>query len=147
MPTAKGTLRSCKKGHQYYKSSDCPVCPICAAEEKPEDGFLSVIGAPARRALQGQGINTIQQLATNNNLVYLDMNEFFDSFANGGRTIQGINYTLEYISGGIFSLDGYTLTPRGNAILANEIIKKINRQYNSKIPEVDVSQFETVALP
>lgn len=64
MPTAKGTLRKCKKGHQYYKSSDCPVCPVCAAEEKPEDGFLSVIGAPARRALQGQGINSIQQLAT-----------------------------------------------------------------------------------
>lgn len=63
MATLKGTLRTCKKGHQYYKSSDCPVCPICAAE-KPDDGFLSVISAPARRALQAQGIATIKQLAT-----------------------------------------------------------------------------------
>lgn len=63
MPTPKRTLRTCKKGHQYYKSSDCPVCPICAAEEKPVDGFLSVISAPAQRALQAHGIHTIQQLA------------------------------------------------------------------------------------
>mgnify|MGYP006186621887 CR=1 FL=1 len=76
MPSAKGTLRSCKKGHQYYKSSDCPVCPICAAEEKPEDGFLSVIGAPARRALQGQGINTIRQLATWNKKELLKLHGF-----------------------------------------------------------------------
>lgn len=64
MTTPKGTLRTCKKGHRYDKSSDCPVCPVCAAEEKPADGFLSVIGAPAQRALLAQGINSIQQLAT-----------------------------------------------------------------------------------
>jgi predicted RecB family nuclease len=63
MPTPKGTLRTCKKGHQYYKSSDCPVCPICAAEEQPEDEMMAVLGAPARRALQNAGITTLQQLS------------------------------------------------------------------------------------
>jgi predicted RecB family nuclease len=63
MPTPKGTLRTCKKGHQYYKSSDCPVCPICAAEEQPEDEMMAVLGAPARRALQNAGITTPQQLS------------------------------------------------------------------------------------
>ena len=63
MPTPKGTLRICKKGHQYYKSSDCPVCPICAAEEKPEEEMLAVLGAPARRALQNAGITNPQQLS------------------------------------------------------------------------------------
>jgi predicted RecB family nuclease len=63
MPTRKGTLRTCKKGHQYYKSSDCPVCPICAAEEKPEEKMLAVLGAPARRALQNAGITNPQQLS------------------------------------------------------------------------------------
>lgn len=29
---AKKTLRTCKKGHRYYKSSDCPVCPACEKE-------------------------------------------------------------------------------------------------------------------
>ncbi len=76
METPKGTLRTCKKGHQYYKSSDCPVCPVCAAEEKPVEGFLSVIGAPARRALQGQGINTIQELAKWNRKDLLKLHGF-----------------------------------------------------------------------
>lgn len=30
MKKPKGTLRTCPNGHQYYKSSDCPVCPVRA---------------------------------------------------------------------------------------------------------------------
>lgn len=47
----KGSLRTCKKGHQFYKSSDCPTCPICEKEQRPTGGFLSRLSAPARRAL------------------------------------------------------------------------------------------------
>ena len=61
---SKGTLRTCKNGHQYYKSSDCPVCPICEQERKPEEGFLSLIAAPARRALERAGITTLTQLSS-----------------------------------------------------------------------------------
>ena len=57
-------LKTCPKGHQFYKTSDCPTCPICEAERKPTTGFLSVLAAPARRALENAGITTIQQLAT-----------------------------------------------------------------------------------
>ena len=58
----KGTLRTCPNGHEYYKSSDCPTCPRCEEENKP-DNFLSLFSAPARRALQGIGIKTVAQLA------------------------------------------------------------------------------------
>ena len=57
------TLRTCNNGHQFYKSSDCPTCPICEAERKPESGFLSLLSAPARRALEGAGIHTLKQLS------------------------------------------------------------------------------------
>jgi predicted RecB family nuclease len=57
------TLRKCSNGHSYYKSSDCPVCPICEQQKKPKDGFLSLLGAPARRALENKGIATLQQLS------------------------------------------------------------------------------------
>lgn len=59
----KKIMRTCKEGHKYYKSSDCPTCPICDKERKPSEGFLSLLSAPARRALEGAGIKTIQQLA------------------------------------------------------------------------------------
>lgn len=59
----KKTLRTGKKGHLYYKSSDCPACPVCENERKPANGFLSVISAPARRALEREGITTLKQLS------------------------------------------------------------------------------------
>jgi len=55
--------RVCENGHIYYKSSDCPVCPICENERAPADGFLSKLGAPARRALEGAGITNLELLA------------------------------------------------------------------------------------
>ena len=64
MTTSKGSLRVCNNGHEYYKSSDCPVCPTCEQERKPTDGFLAKLSAPARRALEHHGITTLQQLST-----------------------------------------------------------------------------------
>lgn len=62
MPSAKN-LRVCPNGHKYHKSSDCPVCPICEADKKPGNGFLSELSAPAGRALENAGINTLKKLS------------------------------------------------------------------------------------
>jgi predicted RecB family nuclease len=59
----KGTLKTCKKGHQFYKSSDCPTCPVCEEERKPKDSFLALIAAPARRALERENIKALEDLA------------------------------------------------------------------------------------
>lgn len=59
----KKVLKTCENGHQFYKSSDCPVCPFCENERKPHDNFLSNLVAPARRALENNGINTLEQLS------------------------------------------------------------------------------------
>ncbi len=63
MTTDGKTLRTCKNGHRYYKSSDCITCPKCEEERKSSINFLKMLGAPARRALEGRGIATLQQLA------------------------------------------------------------------------------------
>ncbi|MEP7110914.1 MAG: RNA polymerase alpha subunit C-terminal domain-containing protein [Ferruginibacter sp.] len=62
-PKTKKSLRTCPKGHRYYKSSDCLVCPICEQVRKPENGFQSLLAAPARRALENKGIKTLHQLS------------------------------------------------------------------------------------
>ncbi|MBT2655447.1 RNA polymerase alpha subunit C-terminal domain-containing protein [Bacillus sp. ISL-18] len=64
MTSSNKSLRTCAKGHKYYKSSDCPTCPICEKELKPAAGFLSILSAPARRALENNGITSLQQLST-----------------------------------------------------------------------------------
>lgn len=55
-------LKTCLFGHQFYKSSDCPTCPICERERRPSSGFLSLISAPARRALASKNISTLLEL-------------------------------------------------------------------------------------
>ena len=59
----KKTLRICENGHKYYKSSDCPTCPVCEKEKVLKNGFLSKLIAPARRALENNRILTIKQLS------------------------------------------------------------------------------------
>jgi DNA-directed RNA polymerase alpha subunit len=64
MQASDSNLKICKKGHKFYKSSDCPTCPTCEAARKPESGFLSVLSAPARRALEHNGVTSLQKLST-----------------------------------------------------------------------------------
>lgn len=63
MTTTKKSIRVCSNGHQYYKSSDCPTCPFCEQERKPQETFLSLLVAPARRALEKNEINTLEKLS------------------------------------------------------------------------------------
>jgi DNA-directed RNA polymerase alpha subunit len=63
MATKKSTLRTCKQGHSYYKTSDCPTCPVCERNKKPAEGFLATLASPARNALLHNKIDTVQKLA------------------------------------------------------------------------------------
>jgi uncharacterized protein YdhG (YjbR/CyaY superfamily) len=59
----KAQLRICKNGHTFYKTSDCPTCPICEKKNKAANGFIEKLSAPAMRALQHEGIKNLTQLA------------------------------------------------------------------------------------
>lgn len=56
-------LKTCAKGHQFNKSSDCPSCPICEKLKIRNSGWMAVLPSPARRALEANNIITIKQLA------------------------------------------------------------------------------------
>jgi hypothetical protein len=70
------TLRTCKNGHQYYKSSDCPVCPVCEKERSTGKGFLTEISAPARRALESKNITTLKHLSKYSEKELLELHGF-----------------------------------------------------------------------
>ncbi|MCM3491152.1 RNA polymerase alpha subunit C-terminal domain-containing protein [Alkalihalophilus marmarensis] len=57
-------IKVCEKGHEFVKSSDCPSCPVCEKENKPDSGFLSKLSSPARSALLHEGIDTLTKLST-----------------------------------------------------------------------------------
>ncbi len=58
------TVRICNLGHQFNKSSDCPVCPICEKNRAIQQPFLKILPAPARRALENANINSLKELST-----------------------------------------------------------------------------------
>ena len=55
------------------------------------------------------------------------------------NSIDGVSVNTAFISGGLFSLDGIHLTPKGYAIVANQFIKAINAKYEAKIPLIDIN--------
>jgi DNA-directed RNA polymerase alpha subunit len=63
MTKRQPVLKTCVRGHQFYKSSDCLVCPVCEKEKGEVAGQLPKLGAPARRALENNGITDLQQLS------------------------------------------------------------------------------------
>jgi hypothetical protein len=61
----KGTRKICSRGHVFYKSSDCPVCPMCWSgyyRKKAQSDFPSGLSAPAMRALQHAKIKNLSVL-------------------------------------------------------------------------------------
>jgi len=90
---------------------------------------------------------TIKAAASAKGLAIFDAYTFLNDIKAHGLVVDGINLSSAYISGGIFSLDGIHLTPRGYAIVANEFIKAINKQYNASIPLANVSSYRGVKFP
>jgi len=56
-------ITTCEQGHIFIKNSNCLSCPVCEANNKPNDTFMSVLAGPARRALMNKGILTLEQLS------------------------------------------------------------------------------------
>ena len=83
------------------------------------------------------GINTT---AGSTVVAVADMNAVMNQLVSGIRTESGSFYTANYFSGSategsvLFSLDGVHPNARGYAIIANEIIKVINREFKANLP-------------
>lgn len=90
---------------------------------------------------------TIKSIAAAKGLAVFDSYAFLNNVKQHGLIEDGISLNSNYISGGIFSLDGVHLTPRGYAIVANEFIKAINAKYGSTIPLANVSEYSGIKFP
>lgn len=90
--------------------------------------------------------DVISQMAQDHSLAYVDIRSRLED-ATTGMYFDAINFTTEFVSGGLFSLDGVHLSQRGYALAANEFIAAINRQYNASIPKVTVGNFPGIIFP
>ena len=81
------------------------------------------------------------------NLAVFDANAFFTGIARNGLIINGVSNSAAFVAGNLFSLDGVHPTPRGYAVVANEMIKVINAKYDAHIPGIDATTYRGVKFP
>jgi len=91
--------------------------------------------------------STIVSTAASKGLAVFDAYTFLNNIKQYGFVTDGLTLSSNYISGGIFSLDGVHLTPRGYSIVANEFIKAINNTYGSNIPLANVASYTGIKFP
>ncbi len=78
---------------------------------------------------------TIKALSSSAGLAFLDAYALTNEVAENGYSSDGFTVTTDFLGGGLFSLDGFHLTARGNAIIANEMMKVIDFTYDSNFEE------------
>ncbi|RSK42788.1 G-D-S-L family lipolytic protein [Hymenobacter perfusus] len=91
--------------------------------------------------------SSIVAKANEKGLAIFDANAFFSRVATSGIVTNGVNNTAAFIAGNLFSLDGVHPTPRGYAVVANEMIRAINAKYGAKVPTVNANDYRGVRFP
>jgi len=89
---------------------------------------------------------TLKALAETKGLAFADVNSLLKKVKTG-LVYDGMRFSVTYVTGGTFSLDGVHLTPRGNAIVANYFIEAINNKYGAGVPLVNIGDYPGLIFP
>ena len=88
------------------------------------------------------------QLQTRRPYVTLvETSPFFTNLNATGIMYAGVTYSSAYLTGEAFSTDGLRLSARGNALLANLFIQRLNEVYNTFIPSLNPNSYPSVQRP
>lgn len=83
----------------------------------------------------------IRDIAQANGASVIDINATYAGFVANGATVGGINFTSEFLTGGLFGYDGIHPTELGYAIQANEWIEALATAGIANLPLIDLSEF------
>ncbi len=89
---------------------------------------------------------SIQSVAVANGLAFYDVASDLTQAANGGIPYDGGVITSDFVTGGVFSLDGVHPTPRAHALVTNGIIDAIENTYGAVLPSVNPGEYGTITL-
>lgn len=81
------------------------------------------------------------QLADHNGFPVVDLNGLYKRVIEGKIYVGDVKIDGKYPNGRFFSTDGITPTALGHAIIANEVINKLNSYYKSDISLIELSKY------
>ena len=105
----------------------------------PNSVVLSTSEAASIQATVNAYNVTIASLATARGGALLDLNALLRQAATTGFTYQGQLYTSDFVTGGLFSLDGVHPTDIAHGILCNALIDAVNTKFGAKIQHVNLA--------
>lgn len=118
-----------------------------AGKPLPDAVVLDVDEVAAGKAAIGKYNQAIQEIAAARSIPVVDINSVLLDIKANGLTIGGETYKTDFISGGLFSLDGAHPSSKGNAVVANEFIKVINRAFGANIAYVNTATVPGLSVP
>jgi lysophospholipase L1-like esterase len=148
-PAAPGGLRQAKAGEYILLTvpQDSIKCAGWGSRKPiPKRFVLDATEVANVQAATATFNGIIADNAAKHGLALMDANTYLKTLTKG-ITYNGITYTPTFVTGGAFSLDGVHLTPRGYALVANEILRMINLQYSSTLPMVDPNKYSGIKFP
>ena len=150
--TPSTTANPLPRGFGFVITGLAPAQAAGLAAAVPANALPSslVLDALEVSAVQARttALNTIiTTVARSKGLAVFDANTFFNGLARNGLVSNTTINGAAFLSGNLFSLDGVHPTPRGYAVVTNEMIKAINATYGAAVPGVDVSAYRGVRFP
>jgi hypothetical protein len=82
----------------------------------------------------------LRTLARTIGATYVDLDAVLRD-AVAGLTVGGVEMSADFVTGGLFSLDGIHPSSLGHALAANVVIEAINRDFGANIPPVNLNEF------
>ncbi len=123
----------------------------------PEINYGVVEPLPVQYYLSLEQIAEIEQAVVDYNAIIVDIANAHGlavadiySLLNAAVTgiyFDAIEFSTEFVAGGVFSVDGIHLSARGSANAANEFIAAINKTYNASIPKAVIGEFNGIIFP
>jgi lysophospholipase L1-like esterase len=107
----------------------------------PDTAVLSADEAATIETRVGEFNALIASIASEFGVALVDANGIFADIAANGLHVGGIDYSTEFLLGGIFSYDGVHPTQFGYALTAQAFIDALNERYGANIPTINFSPF------
>ncbi len=126
-----------------------PGSPPLPENLNPATGAPGVILRAAEIALINERLATVNGIiagvaAQFPNVHLFDVNDMFADVVNGDyRTFGGIELSNAFLTGGIFSYDGFHPQNVGQAVVAGALIDYINDEFGASIPQLNMYEILT----
>lgn len=119
--------------------------PAAPGNNRPlrDDQVLSGPEADSLRAVAAAMNAAVDSVSLRPFVVKVDLDGMLAAAAVNGLQVGLTTYTTDFVTGGLFSLDGVHPTDVAHAAVANLMIDAVNARFGSTVPRLNVSQWAT----